>query len=167
MKAICLCWVKGNLLILSSSFSDMNCTEGTIHLVGGDGSNGRILYCHHSSWYSLCADNWHLFNREARVICNTVGHDDVIPPFTSFKTNRHGKLYNCSFTFEVDIVIDSVVVNYGQGTNPILEFNIECSSYNTIISDCSTSYYYLSTGQCNQVAGVDCEGTPYREREVE
>ena len=154
MKASCVCWVKGSLL----SFSDTNCTEGTLHLVGGDGSKGRVLYCYNSSWYSLCADNWHVLNREAKVTCNTVGHDDVIPPFMNFKTNRYGKLYNCSFTFEVDIVIDSVVVNYGQGTNPILEFNIECSSYNTTISDCSTSY--LNTGQCNQVAGVDCEGTP-------
>ena len=60
--------------------------------MGGDGSNGRILYCHNSSWYSLCADNWNTIESEAKVICNTLGHDAISPPFMNLELYQYGKL---------------------------------------------------------------------------
>ena len=54
----------------------MTCTEGTIHLVGGDDiSRGRVEYCYDGTWYSVCANDWDTTGEEARVVCETLGYN--------------------------------------------------------------------------------------------
>ena len=53
-------------------------------------------------------------------------------------------------------IIESIVVNYGRGSSPILPFRIDCSVDDIDISDCITTA--LNVSQCPQVAGVNCGG---------
>ena len=50
----------------------------------------------------------------------------------------------------------SVVSNFGRGTSPILPKSIQCTSDDSIFSDCSATDQ--DTSQCQHVAGVICEG---------
>ena len=73
---------------------DVTCEDGAVHLVGGDTlSRGRVEYCYHGSWYSLCANDWS--EQEARVVCNTLGYD----------ITTHGKIHDNSTEYELIFVI--------------------------------------------------------------
>ena len=50
----------------------------------------------------------------------------------------------------------SVVSNFGRGKSPIVPKSIQCTSDDSIFSDCSTTDQ--DTSQCQDVAGVICEG---------
>ena len=129
---------------------DMTCEDGAVHLVGGDTlSRGRVEYCYHGSWYSLCANDWG--EQEARVVCNTLGYD----------TTGHGKIHDHSTESEYELIIVihlsvSVVSNFGRGTSPILNKNFQCSSGYNVLSQCTITEQ--NTSQCQHVAGVICEG---------
>ena len=125
--------------------SDKSCVEGTVHLVGSDHvSKGRVEYCYNGMWYSVCADGWSATGNEAGVICNTMGFTtyDMVTVFY-----RRGR-YNLSST------PDSVVIDYGQGTSPVLTFNVTCST--GLEKNCFTEE--PDNGWCTHVAGVDCVG---------
>ena len=40
-------------------------------LDGADNSSGRIEYCKHGTWGSVCSDGWD--DRDARVVCHQLG----------------------------------------------------------------------------------------------
>ena len=50
-----------------------------------------------------------------------------------------------------------MLVDYGNGTNPILPLSFECVSEDDELSECSGTD--LDARQCSSVAGVDCLGT--------
>ena len=52
--------------------------------------------------------------------------------------------------------IAPVLVNYGQGTSPVLPVNIQCTRTQNVFSNCSMAE--KNNSQCRQVAGVDCIG---------
>ena len=51
----------------------------------------------------------------------------------------------------------SVLVDYGNGTSPILPLSIKCDREDSELSECSRKE--LDASQCSSVAGVDCIGT--------
>ena len=61
-----------------------NCEEGKVRLLdGANNSSGRIEYCKHGTWGSVCSDGWG--DRDARVVCRQLGF------------NPAGMQYNHSF----------------------------------------------------------------------
>ena len=130
--------------------------EGSVYLLGGDGSRGRVQYCNDGTWHSVCADDWDSTGIEARVVCQSAGYD----------TSGYGKPH-CQRRLHLSINLPpppslslslSVpsVVDYGRGTSPILPVNIQCASGASTLSDCFTPGQDVS--QCTDVAGVDCRG---------
>ena len=50
----------------------LDCTNGTIRLVGGQSSNeGRVEICISGVWGSVCRDRWD--SSDARVVCRQLG----------------------------------------------------------------------------------------------
>ena len=45
---------------------------------------------------------------------------------------------------------------FGRGTNPLLPWEIQCTGDEATLGNCSTTAY--DPNQCQQVAGVICEG---------
>ena len=70
--------------------SDMTCTEGVVHLVGGDDvSRGRVEYCYNGTWHSVCANDWDTTGEEAKTVCQTLdlGYDTSY--YGKFNTNSY------------------------------------------------------------------------------
>lgn len=52
--------------------------------------------------------------------------------------------------------LESVVANFGHGSNPILPFSIQCGIDDTALSECTTTR--INVSECLHIAGVICQG---------
>ena len=55
----------------------------------------------------------------------------------------------------------SMTASFGHGSSPILPWNIQCIGDELTLSNCSFTEY--DPEECQQVAGVICEGVFFRE----
>ncbi|XP_050961730.1 deleted in malignant brain tumors 1 protein-like [Labeo rohita] len=107
--------------------------EGSVRLVGGLASSGRVEVYHDGQWGSVCDDEWNL--AEAQVVCRQMG-------FSGARTAMYG-------------------VRFQAGCGPIWMDNVKCNGLESSLSKCSFRGWGVSDCTREQNAGVVCEaGVP-------
>ena len=60
--------------VVISCLENTSCSEGEIRLRDGfDPSNGRVEYCHHRTWGTVCSEGWD--DNDAKVVCHQLGYN--------------------------------------------------------------------------------------------
>ena len=107
-------------------------TSVPVRLVGGSSSTeGRVELSINGEWGTVCNDGWDF--ADAKVVCRMLGYPGVIG------------------TAEVD--------TFGQGSGTIWLDNVDCSGYESSLSECTHKGWGAQRGcDHSQDVGVICSG---------
>ena len=108
--------------------------------------------CYNGEWYSICSDNWSEKDAEANVVCSTLGYSVELGQkcYIEYMLQKKNKSR---------FIAVSIVASFGKDLSPILPREIKCSGNELTLSNCSITEY--DPQECQQVAGVICEGLLY------
>ncbi|XP_033112784.1 adhesion G protein-coupled receptor L3-like [Anneissia japonica] len=109
--------------------------EGDIVLLGGNTANqGRIELYHNGSYGNICGKKWNF--DDCSVVCRSLNYR------LCYNHHRYSE--------------------YGKGNGPLLMYNVECTGYESTLSDCTHSGWGNIHEDCYirvQIASVDCRDT--------
>ncbi|XP_011674148.1 deleted in malignant brain tumors 1 protein [Strongylocentrotus purpuratus] len=110
--------------------------EGEIRLVDGYSANeldGRVEIFYNGQWGTVCDDGWD--DDDARVVCRQLGYSGNVGVARSGGT-------------------------YEQGSDPIYLDDVDCSGYESRLTDCSNTGWGNHDCGHSEDAGVQCEYSP-------
>ena len=105
--------------------------EGELRLVGGTSTDeGRVEVYLNGEWGTVCDNDWD--TTDATVVCQQLGHLRAV--------STHG------------------AAHFGEGSGPIWYDNVDCTSSETNITQCSHSGIGVHNCTHSQDVGVVCGG---------
>lgn len=102
--------------------------EGSVRLVGGQSSSGRVEVYHDGQWGTVCDDGWEL--AEAQVVCRQLG-------FSGATSATSGG-------------------RYGEGSGPIWLDDMKCKGSESSLADCGFKGWAITDCTHKEDAGVVC-----------
>uniref|UniRef100_A0A1X7V0V9 SRCR domain-containing protein n=1 Tax=Amphimedon queenslandica TaxID=400682 RepID=A0A1X7V0V9_AMPQE len=127
------CWNAAIICQNHNQSADLNCTDGSVRLVGGINEfEGSVEICYNNFWGSVCHDSWS--NNDAIVVCRQLGHRETGVTIVTDSYFGHSDTPHIINDLKcVDITVESLLA---------------CTSYNTLTA-------VTKCGDGN-VAGVVC-----------